>query len=78
MSVNPIENGTTVSNFQEADFNAALDNASVSAAAAPEESGDVGDDFMDQLIGQAVVMGGQFIVMPLAQNLLKEAQEDDE
>lgn len=58
MSVNPIENGTTVSNFQEAEFNAALDNASVRAAAAPEESGDVSDDFMDQLIGQAVVLGG--------------------
>jgi hypothetical protein len=78
MSVNPIENGTTASNYQEAEFNAALDNASVRAAAASEESGDVSDDFMDQLIGQAVVMGGQFIVMPLAQNLLKEAQEDDE
>ncbi|WP_415756020.1 hypothetical protein [Pseudomonas sp. LT1P18] len=78
MSVNPIESGTTVSNVQEAEFNTALDNASVRAAAAAEESGEVSDDFMDQLIGQAVVMGGQFIVMPLAQNLLKEAQEDDE
>jgi hypothetical protein len=36
------------------------------------------DALMDQMITQAIVLGGQFIIMPRAQEILKEAQADDE
>ncbi|MDR9750846.1 hypothetical protein RG836_05265 [Pseudomonas sp. SZMC_28357] len=78
MSVNPVENANPGGVTPEAQFNVALDNASIKAKAEPAPSGEFSDDELDQLVGQAVVLGGQFIVMPMMQNLLKEAQEDDE
>jgi hypothetical protein len=38
------------------------------------------EEFNDALITQAVTIGGQFIIMPKAQEMLNEAQssEDDE
>lgn len=36
------------------------------------------EELMDQMISQAIVLGGQFIIMPRAQEMLKEAQADDE
>jgi len=78
MSVTPIENGSPAGPTPEAKFNVALENASSKAAAEPPASGELSDDELDQLVGQAMVLGGQFIIMPMAQNLLKEAQEDDE
>jgi hypothetical protein len=71
MSVTSVDSNIDVSsNTQEAKFNAALDNAEQSAADDAE--------FNDALISQAVVIGGQFIIMPRAQEILKEAQSDDE
>lgn len=71
MSVTSVDSNIEVSsNTQEAKFNAALDNAEQSAADDAE--------FNDALISQAVVIGGQFIIMPRAQEILKEAQSDDE
>lgn len=71
MSVTSVDSSIEVSsNTQEAKFNAALDNAEQSAADDAE--------FNDALISQAVVIGGQFIIMPRAQEILKEAQSDDE
>ncbi|KJZ64574.1 hypothetical protein [Pseudomonas fluorescens] len=78
MSVNPIENGAPAGSAAEANFNVALDNATTRATAKGEPSGELSDDELDQLVSQAMVLGGQFIIMPMAQNLLKEAQEDDE
>jgi hypothetical protein len=71
MSVTSVDSNIDVSaNTQEAKFNAALNNAEQSAADDAE--------FNDALISQAVVIGGQFIIMPRAQEILKEAQSDDE
>ena len=71
MSVTSVDSNIDVSsNAQESKFNAALDNAEQSAADDAE--------FNDALISQAVVIGGQFIIMPRAQEILKEAQSDDE
>lgn len=36
------------------------------------------EELMDQMISLAIVLGGQFIIMPRAQEILKEAQADDE
>jgi hypothetical protein len=76
MSVNPIDNATLAGPTPEAKFNVALDNARASGDPAP--AGELSDDELDQLVSQAMILGGQFIIMPMAQNLLKEAQEDDE
>ncbi|MEG5266157.1 hypothetical protein TRP66_17840 [Pseudomonas sp. JDS28PS106] len=71
MSVTPVDANLDIStNTQEAKFNAAVDNAEQSAADDAE--------FNDALISQAVIIGGQFIIMPRAQEILKEAQSDDE
>lgn len=71
MSVTPVDANIDISaNTQEARFNAAVENAEQSAADDAE--------FNDALISQAVIIGGQFIIMPRAQEILKEAQSDDE
>jgi hypothetical protein len=72
MSVTPIDStATTTSATSEAQFNAAVDKSKT-------EMSD--DEFNDALITQAVTIGGQFIIMPKAQEMLNEAQssEDDE
>jgi hypothetical protein len=72
MSVTPIDStATTTSATSEAQFNAAVDKSNT-------EMSD--DEFNDALITQAVTIGGQFIIMPKAQEMLNEAQssEDDE
>lgn len=70
MSVTAVDSNIDVSSTQEAKFDAALNNAEQSAADDAE--------FNEALISQAVVIGGQFIIMPRAQEILKEAQSDDE
>jgi hypothetical protein len=66
MAVTPVEGaGESQVNSAE-DFTQALDNAAND------------DELMDSMISQAVVLGGQFIIMPRAQEILKEAQADDE
>jgi hypothetical protein len=72
MSVTPIDStATTTSATSEAQFNAAVDKSKT-------EMSD--EEFNDALITQAVTIGGQFIIMPKAQEMLNEAQssEDDE
>lgn len=72
MSVTPIDStATTSSATSEAQFNAAVDKSKT-------EMSD--EEFNDALITQAVTIGGQFIIMPKAQEMLNEAQssEDDE
>jgi hypothetical protein len=70
MSVTAVDSNIDASSSQEAKFDAALNNAEQSAADDAE--------FNEALISQAVVIGGQFIIMPRAQEILKEAQSDDE
>lgn len=70
MSVTAVDSNIDTSSSQEAKFDAALNNAEQSAADDAE--------FNEALISQAVVIGGQFIIMPRAQEILKEAQSDDE
>jgi hypothetical protein len=72
MSITPIDStATTSSATSEAQFNAAVDKSKT-------EMSD--EEFNDALITQAVTIGGQFIIMPKAQEMLNEAQssEDDE
>jgi hypothetical protein len=71
MSVSPIDSTTSASANPEAQFNAAVDNSR-------SELSD--DELTEALVTQAVTIGGQFIIMPRAQEMLNEAQssEDDE
>ena len=72
MSVSPVDSSTpSVGASPEAKFNAAVDKSKT-------EMSD--EEFNDALITQAVTIGGQFIIMPKAQEMLNEAQssEDDE
>lgn len=72
MSVTAIDSTTpNVGATSEAQFNAAVDKSKT-------EMSD--EEFNDALITQAVTIGGQFIIMPKAQEMLNEAQssEDDE
>lgn len=73
MSVSPIDSSiSTPPASAEAKFNAAVDKS---------KEGEMSDEeFTEALITQAVTIGGQFIIMPKAQEMLNEAQssEDDE
>ena len=72
MSIAPIDSSiSTPPASAEAKFNAAVDKSK-------DEMSD--EDFTEALITQAVTIGGQFIIMPKAQEMLNEAQssEDDE
>ena len=70
MSVNPVDSTTDINpSSQESRFNAAVDNATQASSDA---------EFNDALITQAVTIGGQFIIMPRAQETLNEAQSDDD
>ncbi len=69
MSVTPIGENAAVNASSEAQFNAAVDNAK-------SELSD--QELTDALITQAVTIGGQFIIMPRAQEILNEAQSDDD
>lgn len=66
MAVSSVDGNSTVENTLEAEFDQALENAQA------------GDDLTDDMITQAIILGGQFIVMPRAQEILKEATADDE
>ena len=71
MSVSPIDSIASTPATSEAKFNAAVDKSKT----------EISDGkFNDALITQAVTIGGQFIIMPRAQEMLNEAQssEDDE
>lgn len=71
MSVSPIDSTTSVTTTPEAQFNAAVNKSKT-------EMSD--DELTETLVTQAVTIGGQFIIMPKAQEMLNEAQssEDDE
>lgn len=72
MSVTPIDStSSNVPSVSEAKFNAAVDKSKT-------EMSD--EELTTALVQQAVTVGGQFIIMPKAQEMLNEAQssEDDE
>ncbi|SDU97094.1 hypothetical protein [Pseudomonas mucidolens] len=69
MSVTPISENNAVTATSEAQFNAAVDNAKSELSDA---------ELTEALITQAVTIGGQFIIMPRAQEILNEAQSDDD
>ena len=66
MAVSSVDGNSTVETTPEAQFDQALESAQ-------EEQ-----QLLDTMIEQAVVLGGQFIIMPRAQEILKEATSDDE
>lgn len=65
MAVTQVDGNTSPQNTPEAEFDQALENAQ-------------GGAMTDDMITQAIILGGQFIVMPRAQEILKEATADDE
>ncbi|NQD81443.1 hypothetical protein D16iCDA_09130 [Pseudomonas seleniipraecipitans] len=65
MAVSSVDGNTTVENTPEAEFDQALENAQA-------------DELTNDMVTQAIILGGQFIVMPRAQEILKEATADDE
>ncbi|KAB0546042.1 hypothetical protein F7R01_23235 [Pseudomonas argentinensis] len=66
MAVTQVDGNTSTQNTPEAEFDQALENAQAE------------DQLTDDMITQAIILGGQFIVMPRAQEILKEATADDE
>jgi len=73
MSVAPIDSSTSAPPSSEARFNAAVDKSK-------DKSSDKSNDaeFNEAMITQAVTIGGQFIIMPKAQELLNEAMSSDD
>ncbi|MGZ9706940.1 hypothetical protein ACXX81_13060 [Pseudomonas sp. GNP013] len=71
MSVSPVDSSTQVTPTAEVQFNAAVDKSKSQMSE---------DELTEALVNQAVTVGGQFIIMPKAQEMLNEAQssEDDE
>jgi hypothetical protein len=71
MAISPIDSSTTdVTSTSEAQFNTAVENS---------KSAEMTDDELTEtLITQAVTIGGQFIIMPKAQEILNEAQSSDD
>lgn len=69
MAVTPVSENAAVTPTSEAQFNKAVDKA---------QSGEMTDELTQTMITQAVTIGGQFIIMPRAQEILNEAQSDDE
>lgn len=71
MSVSPIDSTSNVPSSSEAQFNAAVDKSKTEMT---------DEELTSELVTQAVTIGGQFIIMPKAQEMLNEAQssEDDE
>ncbi|MBC3423549.1 MULTISPECIES: hypothetical protein [unclassified Pseudomonas] len=69
MAVTPIDTPGSTPSSAEARFDAALG-----------KSQDASDDpsFQEALVNQAVMIGGQFIIMPKAQEMLNEAQSSDD
>jgi hypothetical protein len=74
MAVTAVDSSFAASETPEAKFNAALDKA----AADPEPDPIDDPKFSDALVTNAVTIGGQFIIMPMAQNILNDAQSDDD
>ncbi len=66
MAVTHVDGNSSAQNTPEAEFDQALENAQAE------------DELTNDMITQAVILGGQFIVMPRAQEILKEATADDE
>lgn len=67
MAVTPVDSTQTTSNT-EAQFNAAVDSST--------EMTD--EQLTNELVSQGVIIGGQFILMPKAQEMLNEAMSDDD
>lgn len=66
MAVSSVDGNSTVENTPEAEFDQALENAQAE------------EELTDSMITQAIILGGQFLIMPRAQEILKEATADDE
>ena len=71
MSISPIDSSTpNVSTTPEAQFNAAVDKS--------KEAEPTDEELTEALITQSITIGGQFIIMPRAQEILNEAQSSDD
>ncbi|TBU91571.1 hypothetical protein [Phytopseudomonas dryadis] len=66
MAVGSVDGNGNAQNTPEAEFDAALESAQAE------------EQLTNDMITQAIILGGQFIVMPRAQEILKEATADDE
>jgi hypothetical protein len=75
MSVNSVDSATDLALDPQVKFDAAVDKAK-SEAADPDELSD--DEFNDILVTQGVTIGGQFIILPIAQNILNESLSSDD
>jgi hypothetical protein len=75
MSVNSVDSATDLTLDPQVKFDAAVDKAK-SEAADPDELSD--DEFNDILVTQGVTIGGQFIILPIAQNILNESLSSDD
>nr|WP_314576626.1 hypothetical protein [uncultured Pseudomonas sp.] len=75
MSVNPVDSSIPLALDPQAQFDAAVDHAK-----RVEVSGDELSDaeFDDILVTQGVTIGGQFIILPIAQNILNESMSSDD
>ena len=70
MAVSPIDpTAGSSAGSPEAKFNDAVDNA---------QSGVDDPEFAEAMVSQAVVIGGQFIIMPKAMEIFNEAMSSDE
>ncbi|ANF58742.1 hypothetical protein [Halotalea alkalilenta] len=73
MAIDPVNSANTgpAADGGEADFNKALDNASANASDS--------DAQLDETMAEGIVqVGGQMILMPIANDIFKESQSDDE
>lgn len=71
MAVTPIDNTSSTPASAEAKFNSAVDNSRAQLS---------DEELTRALVDNAVMVGGQFIIMPKVQEILNEAMssEDDE
>ncbi|MFF7707079.1 hypothetical protein [Pseudomonas sp. NPDC007930] len=67
MAVTPVDS-TQSSTDTQAQFDAAVDSSS--------EMTD--EELTNELVSQGVIIGGQFILMPKAQEMLNDAMSDDD
>jgi actin-related protein len=67
MAVNPIDSTQSTTDTQ-AKFEAAVDSSTQMSD----------QDLTNELVSQGVIIGGQFILMPKAQEMLNEAMSDDD
>ena len=73
MPVNPVDSSADLTVDPQVKFDAAVDKAKQDSS---DELSD--EEFTEILVSQGVVVGGQFIVLPMAQNILNEAMSSDD